>query len=284
MSFGPHPWQQRHWDWRAACNFMFGGAGAGLIIVTLLIAPPRPPAALFTGLGLVALGLTAVWLEIGRPLRALHVMFNPFTSWMTRESFAALALFPLAIAAAIDSAAALAVSAALAALVFAWCQARILQASKGIPAWREPSLGWLVMATALTEGAAIASLFAAFGAGAGAARGDGSAPALEGWLALALVARGLAWPLYRQRVTPGLSRDARSALEGAGRILMQLGTVVPLALLAASFAIDAVAPAAAALGALAALAAGWQFKFVLVTRAAFNQGFALPQLPVRGTR
>ena len=36
-------------------------------------------------LALVAAGLGAVWLEIGRPLRAIHVFFNPCTSWMTRE-------------------------------------------------------------------------------------------------------------------------------------------------------------------------------------------------------
>ena len=30
-AFGPNPWLQQHWDWRAATNFIFGGAGAGLI-------------------------------------------------------------------------------------------------------------------------------------------------------------------------------------------------------------------------------------------------------------
>ena len=40
----------------------------------------------------------------------------------------------------------------------------------------------------------------------------------------------------------------------------------------------------AILAAFAAILTGWWFKFVLVTRAALNQGFALPQLPVRGTR
>ena len=33
-----------------------------------------------------------------------------------------------------------------------------------------------------------------------------------------------------------------------------------------------------------ALAGGAWFKFVLITRVAFNQGFALPHLPVRGVR
>ena len=32
MSFGPKPWQQAHWDARAAGNFIGGGAGSGLIV------------------------------------------------------------------------------------------------------------------------------------------------------------------------------------------------------------------------------------------------------------
>ena len=38
----------------------------------------------------------------------------------------------------------------------------------------------------------------------------------------------------------------------------------------------------AVLAGVAALAAGWRFKFVLVVRASFNQGFSLPRVPVRG--
>ena len=87
---------QRHWDARAALNFMLGGSGAGLMVASMAIDPVSPwPLAL--ALGLVGAGLTAVWLEIGRKTRALHVFFNPFTSWMTRESFAAMILFPLAL-------------------------------------------------------------------------------------------------------------------------------------------------------------------------------------------
>jgi hypothetical protein len=36
MSFGPAPWQQTHWDWRAAGNVVCGGAGAGLIVFAAL--------------------------------------------------------------------------------------------------------------------------------------------------------------------------------------------------------------------------------------------------------
>ena len=36
MSHGPAPWRQTNWDWRAAGNFIFGGAGGGLIVFTAL--------------------------------------------------------------------------------------------------------------------------------------------------------------------------------------------------------------------------------------------------------
>jgi phenylacetyl-CoA:acceptor oxidoreductase subunit 2 len=97
-----------------------------------------------------------------------------------------------------------------------------------------------------------------------------------------VVARGLAWSVYRARVAPSLAPGARAALEPAGKQLYQLGAIVPLALLLAGGAFDALAPGAAVLAGFAAAAAGWRFKFVLVVRASFNQGFALPRIPVRG--
>jgi phenylacetyl-CoA:acceptor oxidoreductase subunit 2 len=259
VSYGPTPWLQQHWDARAAANFMLGGTGSGLMIAAALVAREQTaPAAL--SLVLVAAGLGAVWLEIGRKLRALHVFFNPFTSWMTRESFAALLLFALGISGLAFENRILLDAAALAALVFLWCQARILQASKGIPAWRAPEIVPLVIATGIAEGSGLALLFTA------------APPALV-LAALAVIARALALARYRRAVPV-------AALAPAARLLAWIGTVVALGLLVAA----AVAPAVAPLAGIAALAAGWQLKFTLVTRAAFNQGFAIPRPPVRGIR
>jgi len=143
---------QRHWDARAALNFMLGGSGAGLMIAAAFV-PPASPAPVALSLALVAAGLFSVWLEIGRKLRALHVFFNPFTSWMTRESFAALLLFPLGLGAIFFSQALPA--AAIAAALFLYCQARILYAAKGIPAWRSPMVVPLIVVSGLAEGAAL---------------------------------------------------------------------------------------------------------------------------------
>lgn len=251
-------WLQKHWDERAALNFMLGGTGGGLMIAAALAySPGRAPVLL--SLMLVAAGLGAVWLEIGRKLRAVNVFFNPFTSWMTRESFAALLLFALG-SAALWRPQPFLPAAALAALAFIWCQGRILHASKGIPAWRAPQVVLLIVSTALAEGAGLCLLFTA-------------APPLLVWFALALILRAVAWSRYR-------AAAPNRALQTPGKALLRVGTAGALLLALADYWVAAAAPLAGA----AALVTGLWLKFALVTRASFNQGYALPQLPVRGTR
>ena len=238
--------QQRHWDARAAMNFMLGGAGSGLMVFAAIVQPAAPWAAALA-LMLIAAGLGAVWLEIGRKLRALHVLFNPFTSWMTREAFVAVLLFPLGLGAIVVPEA-LPV-AALAALAFLYCQARILRAAKGIPAWRAPEVVALIVATGLAEGAGLALLFS-------------QQTLLIGLFLLAVGFRELAFRRYRA-----------AALELRGTLLILLlvaaGLYAREALLAAG---------------IVALASGWWLKLSLVTRVASAQGFTLPRVPVRGAR
>jgi phenylacetyl-CoA:acceptor oxidoreductase subunit 2 len=251
---------QRYWDARAALNFILGGSGAGLIVAAALVAPPSPwPVA--AGLALIAAGLFAVWLETGKKLRALHVLFNPFTSWMTREAFAALLLFPVGLGAFITLK--FLPVAALLAAAFLWCQARILHASRGIPAWRSPHVVALVMASGFAEGAGLAVLLVQTRLGAAL-------------LAIALIARLVAWHAYR-----GAAKG--EALQRAGRTL-QLAGIAALVLVGTSFYAGQAALAAAALAAVVTVASGWWLKLTLVTRAGFTQGFSLPRQPVRGTR
>ncbi|MBE0619232.1 MAG: dimethyl sulfoxide reductase anchor subunit [Burkholderiales bacterium] len=278
MSFGPKPWHQTNWDFRAAFNFMFGSAGAGLLVVVAFsgVAGGALQAEILLGMALIGAGLISVWFEIGRPLRAMNVGFNPFTSWMTRESFAAGLVFALGLAAVWLASQPLAQAVALAALVFAYCQGRILQGAKGIPAWRVPALTWLIFTTALAEGAGLfVALTALF---------DTPARGALGYFSLALIARALAWSIYRSGAAKITVPAALAALDRSGKILIQFGTLAPLALLLVGWFAPEVARIVVLLAGIAALATGWQFKFVLITRAAYNQGFALPRLPVRGTR
>jgi len=277
--FGPKPWIQQHWDWRAAANFVFGGAGSGLILAAALALPLGPARAvsLPLGLALVALGLTCVWLEIGRPLRALHVLLNARTSWMTREAFAGIALFGVTVAAFFRPGDWMEIALGFFALLFAWCQAMILRASKGIPAWREPKVIPFILATALGEGAALAIVLAlAY---------NMPSPLAYGLFALAVLARAAAWMVYVASVAPKLGGVPRAALVAVTPVLLWIGTFAALALVALAAALPRHFAMLLALGAAAAaIGAGWHAKRTIVTRASLNQGFALPNLPTRGAR
>ncbi len=250
---------QRHWDARAATNFVCGGAGSGLLVATALV-PAMPPLAVALALLLIAVGLAAVWLEIGRKLRALHVFFNPFTSWMTRESLAALIVFLLGAAYLVSSWSLVLYGAGAAAAAFLYCQGRILRAARGIPAWRAPQIVLLIVATGLVEGSGLALLFA-------------SSSLALGLFMLALGARLVAWQQYH-------AATSNAALAGADRLLLWLGTIAPALMIALTSALAWLAP----LAGLAALAAGAWLKYALVTRASTKQDFSLPHLPVRGVR
>ncbi len=63
---------------------MFGGAGSGLLLIAAFASFPGAPLPLALGLAFVGAGLGLVWLEIGRPWRALNVYFRPQASWMSR--------------------------------------------------------------------------------------------------------------------------------------------------------------------------------------------------------
>jgi phenylacetyl-CoA:acceptor oxidoreductase subunit 2 len=258
MSFGPKAWIQQHWDARAALNFMLGGMGAGLMAATALAYPDNPVPVLLS-LGLIAAGLGTVWLEIGKKLRAVNVFFNPFTSWMTRESFAALVLFALG-AAALWQAQPFLPLAGLAALAFVYCQGRILHASKGIPAWRAPQVVLLIVSTGIAEGAGIALFFT-------------TTPLLVTWFGLAMILRGYAWMRYDAAVNS-------AALQTPGKVYLQIGTAGGILLAILGYWM----PLAAPLAGILAIFTGLWLKFALVTRASLNQGFNLPQLPVRGAR
>jgi phenylacetyl-CoA:acceptor oxidoreductase 26-kDa subunit len=278
MSYGPTPWQQAHWDWRAAGNFICGGAGAGLLVFTLVAGTQALAATLLllAGLGLVGLGLLCVWLEIGRPLRALNVFLNPRSSWMSREALVSIVLFGLGLGLLLGFQT-WSAPAALAALGFMYCQARIVQAARGIPAWREPLTVPLLLATGLAEGAGLFWLVTA-----GQGLGGAMLAALFG--ALVLV-RWLLWRAWRHRVALVAAPRALAAIDRSGLGLQWLGGAAALALIALPAAGLVTGGWAASLLALAGLlvaATGVHFKFILITRASFNQGFTLTRLPVRG--
>jgi phenylacetyl-CoA:acceptor oxidoreductase subunit 2 len=224
---------------------------------------------------LIAAGLLFVFFEIGWKSRALLALRRPQSSWMTREIYAVLAFYAVLFADIAAPRAPLHVAVGLAAAGFLLCQARILLAGKGIPAWLHPAIPWLIAVSGLLEGSGLALAATALA---------GAAPALLGALGLALTAGAAAlWTWYRLTAERhGIGATARRALTETTPWLHAFGHVVP----ALGFLAALVAPSAGvllAVGGLAAAAGGAAWKFAVVTRAAHQQGFTLPKLPQRGS-
>ncbi len=274
--FGPNAWQQTSWDCARGGQLHLRRGGRWAHRLRRLVGRERDGVLdlVVCALGLVAAGLLCVGSELGRPLRAIRVLRNPRTSWMARESWTALALFPAGLLAAAGISGWAWIAAAL-AVFFVYCQARMLQAAKGIPAWREPLLRPLVLSSGLAEGGGVFLLSAPL-------HGAASAATLLLFASLVLV-RGIIWVAYRRRLASRAAAGALRALDPAGRLLLVAGTLLPLLLLGAGIAGVFAAPLVALGGLLAALCGAW-LKLVIVTRAGFNQGFALAHMPVRGTR
>ncbi len=168
---GVEPWHQKHWDWKASGNFLCGGAGAGLLAAAAITSfagiPPLLP--VLAALAIIACGLGAADVQ-DRPAAAFHLRAAPAATLLdvarslgrrravSARARGALVRQPIVLAAA-----------ALVGLVFLFCQGMILEQSKGIPAWRNPRVIALIMATGLAEGCGLFLLLAAFVPALGAA-------------------------------------------------------------------------------------------------------------------
>jgi phenylacetyl-CoA:acceptor oxidoreductase subunit 1 len=277
------PWLQQHWDWRAAGNFMGGGTGSGMMIALAalsLLTPISLPLVLLA-LASVAGGLFLVWLETGRPFRApLNVLYNARTSWMTREAMVGSALFPFALLAGWWGTQLLFVIAGLSALAFLYCQAQILKAAKGIPAWREPAIVNLVISTGLCEGAglllATSILFPL-------TVSPQIIAIIANGLVLLIALRMLGWRAYREALKKGAPVETLNVVGDLNLPFIVFGHMLPLLMIASGYVFKGMPTGIYAFAGLLAFAAGWVLKFCLITKAAYNQGYAINFAPERGS-
>ena len=266
--------KQTVWDWRAAANFAGGGTGSGLAIcaalATLFSPSPASQTALLLSAAFVIIGLALVGSELGRPLRGLRVFWHPKSSWMTRESFAAVALICALLGAAFSGRRELLWLAAVLAGLLLYAQARMPAAARGIPAWREPRIVPLFILTGLAEGGGVYLLLAALA----------NANDMALYVFLLIVLRAVASASYVLHVddASGRIRAVMSSLEFP---FLGLGTVAPALLLASTpFVWPAVAQMMEALAGILTLTSGWELKFAIVTRAGFRQTFTAPHLGI----
>lgn len=272
--------RQGQWDLRAAGNFIGGGTGTGLVVaaaVAVALLPSAhavPVVPVIVGMLFVIAGLSLVWLEIGKPWRALNVFFHPQTSWMTREAILAGPLVACCAAAAWTGAPVLLAPAALLAAGFVYCQARMLRASRAIPAWSHPRTVALILATAAAEGTGVFLV-------------------LVGANSTAMLALALLATLAREAACEALRRGLVESNAPAGtlewferplaRALRALRIVAALLMLVALVGVaGAASPLLAAVGGAIAALTGWALKAILITRMGYLRGARIARAPARG--
>jgi phenylacetyl-CoA:acceptor oxidoreductase subunit 2 len=197
---------------------------------------------------------------------------------MSREAWVAGAFFPVALAAICFENGVALILAALLGFAFMVCQAMMFYASKGIPAWRQQTLVPLLVATGFAEGSGLFLLVAAFVPGL-----QLFALPVAAALVMLVTARYLAWRFYVGELEhEGAPTQTHAVYRAFAPWFLIVGLAVPLWLVAPGFILPPFTPILFALAGSTALIAGWAFKLILVTRAGFNQGFALTHTPVRG--
>ena len=277
--------RQTFWDYRAAMNFILGGMGSGFAFLSMagyffwdLSQAALLDIYVLAGV-LMATGLTFVFLEIGRKLRFLHVLLRPHSSWMSREAYVA-GLFYLALL--LDwlwPRVWLHVVIGIAAVAFLYCQARILYAAKGIPAWRAPLIPWMICSSGLLEGLGCYALWHGFEPAT-----IPFVPELLGLGMLLAIASGTLWSAYRGTAKArGIPPLARAVLDRINPYLVWIGYALPLAGFTVLYTLAPGSWLLYLLTGLTAVLGGAIWKFIVVTRASYQQGFSLPRLPQRGS-
>jgi phenylacetyl-CoA:acceptor oxidoreductase 27-kDa subunit len=289
--------RQQFWDWKGATNFILGGMGSGLITMAwlgLLVGQINAhflPWINAVGASIMALGLLTLLFKIGRPFRILNALRRPQSSWMSREIYLAAVFFPAVALDFLPYVAGLHVFGpqglsvlhgiiGLFGMAFLFAQARILFAAKGIPAWRAPLIPWMIIATGLFEGVGI--LAVAQAAFPGAFANPEYLMATGSFLA---AINFILWQTYRIKAKDfGIGPLAQKEFRSASFLLVMVGQLIPwLIFTGMQITSDLNSMLAFAVAGLGALFGGWLWKKTVLLNASYQQGFALPRVPQRGS-
>ncbi len=232
----------------------------------------------------MAIGLFFVFLKIGRKLRFWRAGSRPQTSWMTREIYAVALFYAAVLADLVWPSPINSMLAGVFAFAFLFCQAKILHRARGISAWRAALVPWMIIASGLLEGLGLLTLMLVWIKGFGA-----PAPSLAfaglALAGLALVALNAAlWAAYRARAaSAGIVPLSRHLIDRISLPLHLAGHALPAAMFVLALVRPEIARVCLGAGGIAALAGGAYWKFMLIARGGYQQGFSLPMLPQRGS-
>lgn len=273
------PTRQKAWGWPAAVNFILGGMGSGVYLLSLLTlfssgggSPPEQAAAFKTvGPALTILGLAALAVEAGRPLRSRYLLSRLKSSWMSRETLTGALFVACALLDRLFPSQLLQLLAAAAAAGFLLSQGFLVYRAGSVIAWNVPLVPLLFFSSGLATGGGVLLLSAVW---EGALPGPRALP-----LVLACMGLDLAvWLLYIFGPRKGAFYRTTRALRSSGSLVLTagIGHILPALLLLPAMAVPA-APAGLpgtllTLAGLAAVAGGAALKAGIILQAGFLRG------------
>jgi phenylacetyl-CoA:acceptor oxidoreductase subunit 1 len=281
--------RQTWWDYKAAMNFALGGLASGLMVIACLfyflggISQFALVGLYLLGAVVMGIGLFFVFLKIKQKARFLNVLLRPASSWMTRETYCVGIIYPALLADLFWTHPILHGLIGLAAAGFLASQAMILKRARGIPAWRAPLVPWMLGVTGLLEGLGVLAFATSLMQPETVRQFTGPVGL---WGALLALASGVLWHLYRATAKAnGMPPLARRTIDQATPMVHGFAHATPLLLfvVAWNFSGSGIAALCLALGGTVAVAGGLVWKFDLITKAGYFQGFALPKMPTRGS-
>ncbi len=98
---------------------------------------------------------------------------------------------------------------------------------------------------------------------------------------LLVIARSIVWRAYRRKLAGNVPDKSNAVLKRAHLPLTVFGAIIPFALALVGLLIPEIHHLFYPVAGISAMVAGWAMKFLIVTRASYNQGFAIAHTPER---
>lgn len=148
----------RAWGLPAAANFILGGAGAGLYLLTsvrlLMGAGPSGTEGLLPA-ALVGLGFLSVSVESGRPWRGMYLLSNLRNSWMSIEVLSGTIFIGTIVLDQFISSPALKAIAACAAFELVMSHGFMVYRARAMSAWNMPVMPFQFLTSGLVLGGGV---------------------------------------------------------------------------------------------------------------------------------
>jgi phenylacetyl-CoA:acceptor oxidoreductase subunit 2 len=165
------------------------------------------------------------------------------------------------------------------AALFLYSQARILKAARSIAAWRIPQIVPLVMTTGVAEGSGILLIAWVVIPDLKTSIGLFDITIIVVFL---ILARIWTWIAYRESLFVSIPDNTRTILHRAQVPFILYGHILPIVLLFIAVSLNHYTNILLLITGLFLTLSGWNIKYIIITRAALNQGYALQHSPARG--